>query len=313
MLETSDVYDKKTGKYYSQYYNASGELVDTKVELTLTCTDYQLLKEHYDLYDFELLDGCWFFADSGIFDTYINKYKEIKMNNKGAKRTEAKLFLNNLYGKLATSTISSFKVAELLEDGTLHYKIITENDKTPVFIACGSAITSYSRNFTIRAAQANFHGVENAGFKYADTDSIHCDLPPNEIQGIRVHDNAFCCWKLESCWDTAKFIRQKTYVEHVTHEDLKPVEHPYYNIKCAGMPQSCKRLLLSSMGEEFITSDAKLELTDKEKEKYKDFLKEKRTLKDFDIGLTIPSKLIPRNIKGGVILDDTDFTLRDFM
>lgn len=313
MLETSDVYDKRTGKYYSQYYNASGELVDTKVELTLTCTDYQLLKEHYDLYDFELLDGCWFFADSGIFDTYINKYKEIKMNNKGAKRTEAKLFLNNLYGKLATSTISSFKVAEVLEDETLHYKIITENNKTPVFIACGSAITSYSRNFTIRAAQANFHGVENAGFKYADTDSIHCDLPPNEIQGIRVHDNAFCCWKLESCWDTAKFIRQKTYVEHVTHEDLKPVEHPYYNIKCAGMPQSCKRLLLSSMGEEFITSDVKLELTDKEKEKYKDFLKEKRTLKDFDIGLTIPSKLIPRNIKGGVILDDTDFTLRDFM
>ena len=67
------------------------------------------------------------------------------------------------------------------------------------------------------------------------------------------------------------------------------------------------------MGEEFITKDTKLVLSDKEKEKYKDFLKEKRTLKDFDIGLTIPSKLIPRNIKGGVILDETDFTMRDFM
>ena len=304
MLETSDIYDRNTGQYYSQYRDTDGNLHDTIVELTLTCTDFKLMKEHYNLVDLEILDGCWFYADKGIFDDYINKYKKIKMENKGAKRTEAKLFLNNLYGKLATSPVSSFKYIPESDEEALRYVVQSECNKQPVYIACGSAITSYSRNFTIRAAQQNFYGVENRGFKYADTDSIHCDLDPSEIKGIRVHDSAFCCWKLEAQWDIAKFIRQKTYVEHVTHEDLKPIDQPYYNIKCAGMPESCKQLLLASMGE-------KNRLTEKDKEKYKDFVQQKRTLDDFDIGLVIPSKLLPRVIKGGVVLVETEFTMRD--
>ena len=311
MLETSDVYNKNDGKYYSQFIDAQGNLQDTIQELTLTCTDYKLLKEHYILKDDEILDGCWFYADSGIFDQYIDKYKFIKMNNKGAKRTEAKLFLNNLYGKLATSRVSSFKYIDETVTDSLHYKVQIEMDKDPVFIACGSAITSYSRNFTIRAAQANYHGADNAGFKYADTDSIHCDLAPSEIQGIKVHDNAFCCWKLEACWDEAKFIRQKTYVEHVTHEDLELIEHPYYNLKCAGMPESCKDLFLASMGEKYKEKGKEVIIKPKHKEKYKDFLSKKRTLADFRIGLTVPSKLIPVNIKGGVVLTETDFTIRE--
>ena len=313
MLKTSDIYDKRTKKYYKKYRDSNNEIQDTKVTMTMTCVDYKLFLEHYDTEELEILDGCWFYADKGIFDEYINKYKEIKMREKGAKRTEAKLFLNNLYGKMATSTISSFKIAHEGAMGELDYSINTENNKNPVFIAVGSAITSYSRNFTIRAAQANYHGADKRGFKYADTDSIHCDLDPSEIKGIKVHPNAFCCWKLEACWDVAKFIRQKTYIEHVTHEDLKPVttlvdkegnpRKPYYNIKCAGMPDSCKDLLLASMGER--------EATPKEKEKYGDFLKKKRTLNDFEIGLQIPSKLLPETIKGGVILKDTIFTMRD--
>lgn len=304
MLKTSDIYDRKNNKYYRTYKDKDGNIHDTIVTLTLTMTDYKLLKDHYKLEDLEVLDGCWFYAEKGIFDTYIDKYKKIKMENKGAKRQIAKLFLNNLYGKLATSTNSSFKYAVEKEDESLGYKVVLEDNKEPIYIACGSAITSYSRNFTIRAAQANFHGADQRGFKYADTDSIHCDLEPSEIKGIRVSDKAFCCWKLESQWDTAKFIRQKTYVEHVTHEDLKPVEKPYYNIKCAGMPDSCKDLLLISMGEK--------EANEKQKEKYKDFLSKKRTLDDFDIGLKIPSKLKPKDIKGGVILVEEDYTMREF-
>ena len=53
--------------------------------------------------------------------------------------------------------------------------------------------------------------------------SIHCDLKPNEIKGIKVDDNNFNCWKLESSWDNAKFVRQKTYIEHITHENLQKI------------------------------------------------------------------------------------------
>ena len=307
MLTTSDFKDRKTGQYYQTFTDKNGVEHDSIVELTLTCTDWKLVQEHYDLVDLEILDGCWFYARAGMFDQYIDIYRQIKMTSKGAQRQIAKLFLNNLYGKLATSPISSFKVAYMKEDESLGYKIQCVEEKEPVYIAAGSAITSYSRNFTIRAAQANYHGANKRGFKYADTDSIHCDLDPDEIKGIRVDDNAFCCWKLESCWDKAIFVRQKTYIEHITHEDRKPIEKPYYNIKAAGMPQACKDLLNISM----------VGATKEDLEKYKDdkeklnFIKKKRTMKDFKVGLTISGKLLPRCIKGGVILEESYFTLRD--
>lgn len=303
MLETSDIYDKKTNTYSRYYKGIDGEIHDSVVELTLTCTDYELFKEHYWLFDCEILDGCWFFSEIGIFDEYINKYKQIKMNSKGAQRQIAKLFLNNLYGKLATSMISSFKYATLDNEGVVHFSIQDEMNKEPIYIACGSAITSYSRNFTIRAAQANYYGADKHGFKYADTDSIHCDLPASKIKGIRVDDNDFCAWKLEAYWDSAIFIRQKTYVEHVTHEDREPIDNPYYNIKCAGMPDKCKKLFLKS-----ISTDTNI-TNDKYTKEEQLFLKTKRTIDDFTFGLTIPGKLLPRTIKGGVILEDTNFTL----
>ena len=308
MLSTSDFKNRKTGEYYRTFTDKNGVVQDSIVELTLTCTDWILMQEHYDLVDLEILDGCWFFARKGMFDEYIDIYRQIKMTSKGAQRQIAKLFLNNLYGKLATSPISSFKVAYMKDDESLGYEIQCEENKDPIYIAAGSAITSYSRNFTIRAAQANFHGANKRGFKYADTDSIHCDLAPDEIKGIKVDDNAFCCWKLESCWDKAIFVRQKTYIEHVTHEDLKPIKEPYYNIKAAGMPQACKDLLNISLNG----------ATDKDKENYKDdpekleFISKKRTMKDFKVGLTISGKLLPRCIKGGVVLEESYFTLRNF-
>ena len=310
-LESSDVYDKKTDKYYTHYYNKDGELVDTRVELTLTMTDYILLQEHYNLVDFEIVDGCWFFAAKGIFDEYIDTYRKIKMESKGAKRELAKLFLNNLYGKMASSTNSSFKVAYTKDDSSIGFMSVVAHDKDPGYIPVGSAITSYARNFTIRAAQKNYHGKNKRGFIYADTDSIHCDLAPDEIVGIKVHDKNFCCWKLESCWDKAIFSRQKTYIEHVTHEDLIPVKQPYYTIKCAGMPKKCKDLFELSLQEKAVAINPDL-WNDEEA----DFLFDsenkaiKRTIKDFKIGLKIPGKLLPKRIPGGVLLVDTFYEMR---
>ena len=303
-LETSDYYDKKTGKYYKKTIDEFGVVRDTKVELTLTQTDFQLLQEHYVLKDFEILSGCYFNAYAGIFDTYINKYREIKIANKGAKRELAKLFLNNLYGKMAASKDSSFKMVYVKEDGSLGFKTITEKEKTPGYIPIGSAITSYARNFTIRAAQANYHGKHNPGFIYADTDSIHCDLAPEDIKGITVHPTNFCCWKLESCWDEGLFVRQKTYLEHVVKEDLEPVDEPYYNIKCAGMPEKSKNLFLHSvLGTKPDDFD---DLSDTEKE----FIETKREITDFKLGLIVPGKLLPKRILGGVVLLDTTYEMR---
>lgn len=110
-LETSDIYNKRTGEYDDYYIDKDGNEQPAIVELTLTQTDYELFMEHYDVEDFEILDGCWFNGAIGVFDEYIDKYRKIKMESEGAKRELAKLFLNNLYGKMASSKNSSYKVA----------------------------------------------------------------------------------------------------------------------------------------------------------------------------------------------------------
>lgn len=302
-LTTSDIYNRKDGKYYDHYIDVNGDTRPAIVELTLTMTDYELIKEHYFLYDTEEIDGCWFYSQKGIFDYYINKYKKIKMESKGAVRELAKLFLNNLYGKMASSTNSSFKVVYEKEDKSVGFTTQQESDKKPGYIAVGSAITSYARNFTIRAAQKNYHGVDNPGFIYADTDSIHCDLPADKIVGIKVHDRDFCCWKLESSWDYAWFCRQKTYIEHVVKENLEPIDNPYFSIKCAGMPQRCKELFLKSMtGENYSNKDYDAE--------EQEFLSKRRTIQDFTIGLKVPGKLVPKHIRGGVLLCKTTYEMR---
>lgn len=309
-LETSDIYDQRTGEYYPAYIGLNGQVTPAEVTLTLTMTDYALIKEHYDLVDMTILDGCYFDAEIGIFDIYIEKYKKIKIESTGAMRELAKMFLNNLYGKMASSTNSSFKYAYIKDDYSIGFVEVREFEKEAGYIAAGAAITSYARNFTIRHAQKNYHGKDKHGFIYADTDSIHCDLPPDQIVGVNVHPTNFCCWKLESCWDTAIFVRQKTYIEHIISEDMNPVEHPFYNVKCAGLPERSKELFTASLlcksREEWET----VEEWDDYPPDQQEFILTPRTIEDFKVGLSIPGKLLPKRIRGGVLLCETTYEMR---
>lgn len=299
MLETSDIYTN--GKYYREYIDLSGDIQQARPTITMAENEYRLFREHYDVEDFEIIDGCYFNASVGIFDDYIEKYKKLKMESEGARRSLAKLFLNNLYGKMASSDCSSFKVAQLNDDKTLSFFTVVEHNKKVGYIPVGAAITAYAREFTIRAAQKNFYGCDKPGFIYADTDSIHCDLQPDELKGVREDPTKFLCWKFETCWDEAIFVRQKTYIEHVTHENRKAVEC-YYNVKCAGMPNRCKELLIES-----ITGERKL---DTYTEGEKKFLLVRRKLTDFKLGLAVPSKLKMKRIRGGVILANEYYKMR---
>ena len=288
-----DIRYKSTEMLKSSAVIINGRIIENEpVTMTMTMTDYELFLEHYKVDDsFQILDGCYFGAEVGIFDEYIEKYKKLKLESTGARRELAKLFLNNLYGKMASSTNSSFKFIDNDENG-LHFMMQPEYNKTAGYISIGSAITSYARNFTIRAAQKNYKH-----FIYADTDSIHCDITPDKFKGIKVHDKNFCCWKLETCWDKAIFVRQKTYIEHVTHENQVPVseiinkdtgkpKEPYYNVKCAGMPDVCKDKFISKLKSG------------------------KANLYDFKIGLHIDGKLMPRQILGSTLLVESSFEMR---
>lgn len=306
------------------------ELIDEKTgniryarpEITMTEKDFFLFRQHYNLAEFEILDGCYFSTMIGIFDEYIDKYKKIKQENDGGIREIAKLFLNNLYGKMSSSMDSSFKVASVDENGVLKFKPVVAYEKTPGYIPVGSAITSYSRCFTISAAQDNYYGVNKRGFIYADTDSIHCDLSDDEIKGIKIHDKNFCCWKIESHWDKAIFSRQKTYIEHCVEGDKS-----FNNIKCAGMPEKCKSLFELSMSGKaningYIKSDILADVNEHPEaeleqwtEEEKEFLFDGdkpivRDYSNFVIGLKVPDKLSPKRIRGGILLTNTTYEMR---
>jgi hypothetical protein len=246
-------------------------------------------------------------------DSYILYLDEITIIVKfrswrGIKSFNYWFFLNNLYGKFATSTDSSYKICYLNKNGELRTYDVEKHDKEPGYIPIGSAITSYARNFTITAAQANYYGPDKPGFIYADTDSIHCDLLPDEIVGAPEHPTKFNHWKYEAQWDFGKFIRAKTYVEHVTGEDRKPVE-PYYNLKCAGMPDRAKENFIMSITQDY-TLVPEHEFKKREADEL-EFIHNKKTWNDFKVGLVVPGVLKAENIKGGVLLTKGNYIMRD--
>lgn len=307
MLETSDVI-LPDGTRVREWVDAEGCYHTSAMTLTMSCTDFRLFLRYYKTKGLQIKCGVWFLTTTGLFDGYIDKYKAIKMTSKGAKRQLAKLFLNNLYGKFATSKDSSFKTCALDETSTLRFKIVPEEEKKVYYIPVGAAITSYARKEVIAAAQANYNR-----FIYADTDSIHClgtDIPT----GIRIHETDFCAWKVETQWDAAIFVRQKTYIEHVIKEDNRAVEQPYYNVKCAGMGRHPKELVNARLSGTQIApaSDAEAAfLSGDPSETVSDFSGiAKMSLSDFKIGLTVPGNLKPCQVPGGVVLREQVFCLR---
>lgn len=308
MLKSSQIYDKY-GTPLQIYDWRTGIRQSNKVTLTMTCVDFRLFLEHYKVSDFKILDGVWFYAVPGIFDDYIDYYMNMKIEaskeNDPVKRELAKLSLNSLYGRFAQNSDSSYKIP-YIDDETecTEFSIIDEHEKTPGFIAIGSAITSWARDFTIRAAQKNYHS-----FRYADTDSIHLELEEGEeVKGIKIHETDMCCWKLESHWNKARFVRAKTYIEYSSDEDE-------YTIRCAGLPQHCKNLLeaclranteedkiafLKSVGEDIDTFS----------KKEKEFIEDNYSIEDFKNGMVIPGKLMPIHIPGGVLLKKVNFTIK---
>lgn len=310
-LKTSDIYNKMTGEYEDSFIDAYGTVQPALLEMTMSCTEFTMFRKHYDITDLEILDGCYFQTDIGIFDEYIDFFQDMKQKNTGALRQIAKYFLNNLYGKLASSSISNYKVFKLGDDGLLKFTTVFARDKEAGHIGCGAAITAYAKAYTLSHAQKINEVANN---DYCDTDSLHCDDVEKPEDYVYIDDKELGAFKMESRWDKALFIRQKTYIEHIIYEngEYLPDDKKYYKICCAGLPQRCKQFLDWSLRgltcEQMEKENPNLffTMTDEEKE----FSSTKRDMTDFKPGFTIPGKLVPKQLPGGVVLMSTPFTYK---
>ncbi len=265
----------KNNKYFmeNEYLTSSdGEIVT----LVLSNIDLKLFLEHYNVYDFHYECGWKFKAMNGIFTEYIDKWIKVKIEatqsgNKGMRQI-AKIALNSLYGKYATSLDIQSKYP-YLEDGIVKYYLSEKEQRKGLYLPIGIFITSYAREKTIRTSQAiKDYSIEKYGvdmYCYSDTDSIHTTLSIEELkQFCDIDDVALGKWKHEASFTKARFVRQKCYLELIDEE---------VKITCAGMPKECYKYV--------------------EWEKFKE-------------GFTCGGKLTFKHVKGGVKLVETDFTIK---
>lgn len=308
----------KNSRYFlsNEYLTSSNSEI---VELTLTNIDLKLFFENYDVYDLQFIDGFKFRSLKGIFKDYIDKYIKIKeeatiSGNKGL-RTLAKLLLNSLYGKFALSLITKTKRCFLDEEGIIKYENNEEEIREGIYIPIGAFITSYAREKTIRTSQAiKDYSIKNYGvdkYIYSDTDSIHTLLSIEECKKFcQIDDVKLGFWKHEATFKSGKYIRQKTYVNKTFDDELE--------ITCAGMPKKC---IFKKDIKGYIKMKKIFFIGKKKKYKFKrkyyflaydeGKLKEEIfTIEKFKKGFKCGGKLRYKNVKGGVLLVDTDFTIK---
>ncbi len=262
--------------------SSNGELVT----MTLCNPDLELFFDNYEVEDLVWGNGWKFKAAKGLFDKYVNywtaKKIEAKKNRNGALYAISKLMLNSLYGRFGLNPASRTK-RPYLENGILKFCLNEIEQRKPVYIPIASFITAYARKDIIESSEKiREYSKKHYGYDayvYSDTDSIHCLLKLKDLNAMArdldIDDYRLGAWKIESSFNRAKFIRQKCYIEEGENSEL--------NVTVAGLP---KRL-----------------------GKYVNF-------QNFNIGFTTEGmnleehKLSYKQVKGGVLLVDTDFTIK---
>lgn len=265
---------KKSPSFMDNEYLTSSN--NEIVALTLSSVDLELFLEQYDVYDLKYKCGWKFKGMRGIFNEYIDHWTEVKIEatksgNKGM-RTLAKLMLNSLYGKFAMSMKAQSKIP-YIEDDVILYSLGEEETKDGLYLPVGIFITAYARNKTIRTSQAiKTYSIEKYG------KDLYCYSDTDSIHCLLPIDELTKFCDIDpvrlGAWKHESTFTKARFVRQKTYLEMIDGE---VHITCAGMPKECYKYV--------------------EWEKFKE-------------GFTCSGKLTPKHIKGGVLLVETDFTIK---
>ena len=278
---------------------------DELITVTLCSPDYELFLENYYVTDITYHGGWKFHQCKGMFDDYINFWmaQKIKATKEGNKplRTISKRMLNSLYGRFGLSIRSQQKYPYLDEKGVLRFALLPEEEREPVYIPVACFITSYGRCKTIRTSQKiRDYSLEKYGkdaYLYSDTDSIACLLNDEDLENLKevieIDDFKLGYWAKEESFDRWLMIRQKCYVEEVEGET---------KVTVAGLPKYLAPIIsFDNFKKGFTTEGLNRD------EMVKLASKNGATLDQIK---KLHPKLTYKYVKGGVILADTDFTIK---
>lgn len=250
--------------------------IEEPATIYITNVDWKMITECYEISYIKWINGYKYQGKIGLFDQFIDHWYEIKKTSTGALKQCAKIVLNSFYGKFGTKLSGKSKIVHQ-EDGILKFVLGEEEEHKGIYIPVAAFTTAYAREFTITAGNANYDRSI-----YFDTDSMHM-TGWEDAEGITVSSTEMNCWDLELEWESAKFLRQKTYME--TKGDK-------VEIKCAGMPGGMKY-------RKYLGEDGKVHKMPK------------LTYDDFYIGAEWGTgKLMAKQVKGGILLLDSPFKIR---
>ena len=280
--------------------SSNGEIVS----LMLTKPDFELFQEQYNIYNLEYKGGWKFMSSVGLFDNYINYWTEqkIKAGKEGnaSLRQISKLMLNSLYGRFGISGNARQKMP-YFEEGIVRFKLLPPETRETCYVAVAAFITSYGRLRTIETSQyIKDYTIKKYGedrYYYSDTDSCHANLSDEDLEElkdiIKIDDYKLGYWSKEAEFSEALFLRQKCYIERVDGK---------LNVTVAGLPKYLAPLITFENFKKGFTTEG-FQLEDMIRLAKENGATEEELKK-------IHHKLTYKYVKGGVILADTDFTIK---
>ena len=275
------------------------------ITMYLTKPDFELFIEQYDIFD-PIYNGGWKFMRAvGNFDNYIDHWMEqkVKAGKEGNAplKSISKLMLNSLYGKLASAGEGRAKQAYLNSDGVIHFALLEKKSRETLYVPAAAFITAYGRNRTIRTSQIiRDYTLQKYGedrYFYSDTDSVHANLSDEDLEElkdiIKLDDFKIGFWAKEGEFERAYYIRQKCYIEQIKGK---------VKVTVAGLPGYLAPLVnFDNFKRGFSTQGMTMEEMTA--------LARANNASDDEIE-RLHHKLTYKYVKGGVILADTDFTIK---
>lgn len=243
------------------------------LEIYLTSVDLELFKDMYDIYTIDYIDGYKFKAKYDMFNSYIDYWNNIKIK----ATEEGNKTMRTIAKLMLNSCYGKFASSTRTSSKIPYLKedgivgYITREDDPRDPI-----YTALSCFITAWARDLTIRSAVACSniFAYADTDSLHI-LDTGVVPDIPIDNFKLGYFKLESKPRRARFLRAKTYIEEIYNEKKERWE---LEVKCAGMNPAVK---------EYVTWD------------------------NFHYGFTSDLKLKPKNVKGGVVLVNTPFTISE--
>lgn len=275
------------------------------INLTLTKPDLELFLEQYDTTYIKYKCGWKFKSSRGVFDSYIDYWMSEKIKASKEKnlplKTISKLCMNSLYGRFGISLSSRQKAPYLDINGKLCYHNLEEEKKKGLYIPVASFITAYGRNKTIRTSQAiRDYSIKKYGedrYWYSDTDSIWCGLTIEDLEELKdiieIDDYKLGAWALEKTVDRFLGLRQKCYIYEMDGK---------VHVTVSGLPHYLAPLVtFDNFKKGFTTSG--LTLKEMQEQARQNGATEEEIKK-------LHHKLRYTYVHGGVVLEDTDFTIK---